>query len=84
MLEMNDDCTIAKLNIYPGSRFETQAHVSTIKHLVVIRGSARTTIDNQGRLLNKGESVALTENQRVMLENDGNEPLNIMSIRLDF
>jgi mannose-1-phosphate guanylyltransferase/mannose-6-phosphate isomerase len=84
VLEMNDDCTVEKLNIYPGSGFETQAHVSTIKHLVVIRGSARTTIDNQGRLLNKGESVTLTENQRVMLENHGNEPLNIMSIRLNF
>jgi mannose-1-phosphate guanylyltransferase/mannose-6-phosphate isomerase len=84
VLEMNDDCTIEKLKIYPGSRFETQAHVSTIKHLVVIRGAAGATIDNQDRLLNKGDSVTLTENQRVMLENHGNESLNIMSMRLDF
>lgn len=84
VLEMNDDCTIAKLKIYPGSRFETQAHVSTIKHLVVIRGSARTTIDNQSRLLNKGGAVTISKNQRVMLENHGKEPLNIMSMRLDF
>jgi len=84
VLEMNDDCTMAKLNIYPGSELETKADVSTIKHLVVIRGAARTTIDNQSRLLNKGESVMLSENQIVMLENAGNEPLNIISMTLDF
>jgi len=84
VLEMNDDCTMAKLNIYPGSELETKADVSTIKHLVVIQGAARTTIDNQSRLLNKGESVMLSENQIVMLENAGNEPLNIISMTLDF
>ena len=84
VLEMNDDCTVAKLNIYPGSELETKADVSTIKQLVVIRGAARTTIDNQSRLLNKGESVTLSENQIVMLENAGSEPLNIISMTLDF
>jgi len=84
VMEMNDDCTVAKLNIYPGSNFETKADASTIKHLVVIRGAARTTIDNQSRLLNKGESVTLSENQSVMLENAGSEPFNIISMTLDF
>ncbi len=84
VLEMNDDCTVAKLIIYPGSELETNADVSTIKHLVVIRGVAKTTIDNQSRMLKKGESLMLSENQIVMLENAGNEPLNIISMTLDF
>lgn len=84
VLEMNDDCTVAKLIIYPGSELETKADVSTIKHLVVIRGVAKTTIDNQSRMLKKGESLMLSENQIVMLENAGNELLNIISMTLDF
>jgi mannose-1-phosphate guanylyltransferase/mannose-6-phosphate isomerase len=82
VLEMNDDCTVAKLVLYPGSELETKTDLSTSKQLVVIRGVARTTIDNQSRLLNKGESVMLSENQSVMVENAGNDPLNIISITL--
>jgi mannose-1-phosphate guanylyltransferase len=84
VLEMNDDCTVAKLNIYPGSELETKADASTRKHLVVIRGAARATIDNQSLPLNKGQSVTLSENQSVILENAGNEPLYIMSMTLGF
>lgn len=84
VLEMNDDCKVEKLILYPGSNLEAKADVYTRKHLVVIRGAARTTIDNQSRILNKGESVTLSENKSVMLENAGSEPLNIISMTLDF
>ncbi|MBW1958081.1 MAG: mannose-1-phosphate guanylyltransferase/mannose-6-phosphate isomerase [Deltaproteobacteria bacterium] len=84
VLEMNDDCTVAKLNIYPGSELETKADASTRKYLVVIRGAARATIDNQNLPLNKGQSVTLSENQSVILENAGDEPLYIMSMTLGF
>ncbi len=82
VLEMNDDCTVEKLILYPGSELETKTDLSTKKQLVVIRGVGRTTIDNQSRPLNKGESVMLSENQSVMVENAGNDPLNIISITL--
>jgi mannose-6-phosphate isomerase-like protein (cupin superfamily) len=84
VLEMNDDCTVEKLNIYPGSEVETQTDVSTRKHLVVMRGTAKMTLDNQSRRLNIGESVRLSENQRVILENAGKEPLHILIMTLDF
>jgi mannose-1-phosphate guanylyltransferase/mannose-6-phosphate isomerase len=84
VLEMNDDCTVEKLNIYPGSEVETKTDVSTRKHLVVMRGTAKMTLDNQSRRLNIGESVRLSENQRVILENAGKEPLHILIMTLDF
>jgi mannose-1-phosphate guanylyltransferase/mannose-6-phosphate isomerase len=84
VLETDNEGTVEKLDIYPGSELEIRAGVSTGKHLVVIRGAAKTTIDRQTRPLNKGESVTLSENQSVMIENAGNEPLYIMSITLAF
>jgi mannose-1-phosphate guanylyltransferase len=84
VLETDNEGTVEKLDIYPGSELEISAGVSTGKHLVVIRGAAKTTIDHQTRPLNKGESVTLSENQSVMIENAGNEPLYIMSITLAF
>lgn len=82
VLEMNNDCTVEKLILYPGSELETKTDFFTRKQLLVIRGVARTTLDNQGGLLNKGESVMLSEKQSVMVENVGDEPLNIIRITL--
>jgi mannose-6-phosphate isomerase-like protein (cupin superfamily) len=79
---MNNDCTVEKLILYPGSELETKTDLFTRKQLVVMRGVARTTRDNQSVLLNKGESVMLSENQSAMVENVGNEPLNIIRITL--
>ncbi|MFO7970458.1 MAG: mannose-1-phosphate guanylyltransferase/mannose-6-phosphate isomerase [Desulfobacterales bacterium] len=82
VLETNDDCTIEKLVLYPGSELESKTDLSTRKQLAVVRGTARTTRDSQTGLLSKGESVMLSENQRVRVENAGNEPLNIIRITL--
>ncbi len=82
VLETNDDCTIEKLVLYPGSELESKTDLSTRKQLAVVRGTARTTRDSQTGLLSKGESVTLSENQRVRVENAGNEPLNIIRITL--
>ncbi|MGD9383591.1 MAG: mannose-1-phosphate guanylyltransferase/mannose-6-phosphate isomerase, partial [Desulfobacterales bacterium] len=82
VLEMNNDCTLEKLILYPGSELETKTDLSTRKQLLVIRGMARTILHNQSRLLNKGESMMLSENQSVMVENVGNDPLNLIRITL--
>ena len=84
VLEMNDDCKVEKLILYPGSELKIKPHSSTIKHLVVIRGSGKMISDNQSRLFNKGESVILSESQTITLENPEKETLNIISMTLDF
>jgi len=84
VLEMNDDCKLEKLILYPGSELKIKPHSSTIKHLVVIRGSGKMISDNQSRLFNKGESVILSESQTITLENPEKETLNIISMTLDF
>jgi len=84
VLEMNDDCKVEKLILYPGSELKIKPHSSIIKHLVVIRGSGKMISDNQSRLFNKGESVILSESQTITLENHEKELLNIISMTLDF
>jgi mannose-1-phosphate guanylyltransferase len=78
VLEMNNDCTVEKLIIYPGSELETKTDLFTRKQLLVMRGVARTTLDNQRGLLNKGESVMLSENQSAMVENVVKSPTSAL------
>jgi len=82
VLEMNNDCTVEKLILYPGSELETKTDLFTRKQLLVMRGVAITTRDSHSGRLNKGESVMLSENQSARVENVGDEPLNVIRITL--
>jgi mannose-1-phosphate guanylyltransferase/mannose-6-phosphate isomerase len=82
MLEMNKDSTVEKLFLYPGSEIDITTGLFTRIQVVIMGGVARTTRDNQSIPLNKGESVMVSENQRVMVENVGNEALTIIRITL--
>jgi mannose-1-phosphate guanylyltransferase len=84
ILEINEDCTVEKLILYPGSKLEAKTDLFTKKQLLVIRGKAGTTLENRTGLLNKGESVMLSENRSVRVENIGNGPLDIISTTLGF
>ena len=83
VLEMKDNFRVVKLIIYPGSKLEIKVGASVIKHLVVIKGQAKTTTENQSGPLNRGQSMMFNEKQTVKLENFGEEPLEIVKVELD-
>lgn len=84
VLEMKDNFRVVKLIIYPGSKLEIKVGASVINHLVVIKGQAKTTTENQSGPLNRGQSMMFNEKQAVKLENPGEEPLEIVKVELDF
>ena len=83
LMEIKDNCRVAKRIIYPGSNHEIKTGASIVKHLVVINGLAKTVIDGQSKILNKGQSIMLSEKQSIIFENPGREPLMIISVKLD-
>jgi mannose-1-phosphate guanylyltransferase/mannose-6-phosphate isomerase len=82
VLEMNDDSTVEKLMLYPESELEANTDRFTKTRLVVMGGVARTTLDNQREMLTKGDSVMLSENQRIRVENVGDDPLSMIRMTL--
>jgi len=82
VLEMKDDCIIAKRIVYPGAKLEVKTDTLIEKHLFVIKGTGNTIIDSQSSSLNTGQSVTLFEKQAAVLENPGKEPLSIVEINL--
>lgn len=82
-LEVKDNFKVVKLIIYPGSKLEIKVGASVINHLVVIKGQAKTTTENQSGPLNKGQSMMINEKQAVKLKNLGEEPLEIVNVELD-
>ncbi len=81
-LDLQGDFRIAKLIVYPGSAFQIKTDANAEKQLFVLKGMAKTTLENQDKLLNKGQSVSLAANQAAALENPGTEPLIMIEIKL--
>ncbi|MBC8433748.1 MAG: mannose-1-phosphate guanylyltransferase/mannose-6-phosphate isomerase [Desulfobacterales bacterium] len=82
VLEIQDDFRISKLIVYPGSALQIKTDAWAAKQLFVLKGQVKTTLENQDKLLNKGQSVDLSANQAAVLENPGTEPLIMIEIKL--
>ncbi|MDH4206589.1 MAG: mannose-1-phosphate guanylyltransferase/mannose-6-phosphate isomerase, partial [Desulfobacteraceae bacterium] len=80
-LEATPDFSIVRRDIYPGSKCEIKTDGSTVKHLVVIKGVAKTTTNNQSRFINAGQSLVLPENQMLIMENTGDESLIVIGVK---
>jgi len=81
MLELNRDFSVVKLDIYPGALCRIKTDAATVKHLVVVDGVAKSTMDTQHMILNRGESVMLSGNQEITLENIGDAALVVVNVK---
>jgi mannose-1-phosphate guanylyltransferase len=81
VLETSPDFSVVRRDMYPGSKCEIETDSSTVKHLIVTKGVAKSTINSQSRLLNTGQSLILKKNQMVVLENSGGELLIVIGIK---
>lgn len=80
-LEMNGGFSVVKLDIYPGAVCKIKTDAETIKHLVVVEGVAKSTMNAQHMILNKGQYVMLSENQEITLQNTGDKALIVINVK---
>lgn len=82
LLEKDDDYRVAKLVVYPGKSIRIKARRPIVKHISMTGGQAALISDNQQRLLKTGDSVEISENRQVELQNTGSMPLQIVQVRI--
>ena len=82
-LEATTDFSVVRRDMYPGSKCEIKTETSTVNHMIVIKGAAKLTTNDQTRLIKKGQSVVIFENQEIALENTGNESLIVIGIKVN-
>ncbi len=81
-MEQTDDFSVAKLIIYPDSRFQVKVDASTTKHLLIINGRAKIKSDKQTRFFEKGESILISDKEAVEVGNPETRPLYIIQIQM--
>lgn len=72
---------IKRIVIMPGKRLSLQYHHHRSEHWIVVRGTARVTIDGKEQFVHEGESVFIPKNASHRLENPGKVELEIVEIQ---
>jgi mannose-1-phosphate guanylyltransferase/mannose-6-phosphate isomerase len=70
------------LHVKPGGILSMQMHHHRSEHWVVVRGTARVTIDGEQRLVQENESVYIKATHWHRLENPGRVPLELIEVQL--
>ncbi|MFC1816384.1 mannose-1-phosphate guanylyltransferase/mannose-6-phosphate isomerase [Thermodesulfobacteriota bacterium] len=82
LLEQKNDFKIDRLVLYPASVFESKRDAAAIINLFLMKGSVRVTTKKGSRLLQKGQSTAISEKGLVKIENRGEETAYITQVQI--
>ena len=82
VLEMEPGFGVVKRDIYPGATCEITSDGS-LMHLVVVKGVGISIINGRRLSFNKGQCVAATKQQTIVLENTGDGPLVVIGVQLN-
>jgi mannose-1-phosphate guanylyltransferase/mannose-6-phosphate isomerase len=83
LLEQQNDYIVKRMIIYPGASAELNQEMLKIKHLSVISGAGRIESSSGKRRLKKGQTILVSVQETVKIENPGEEPLCVIEIEMD-
>ncbi|MDR3264650.1 MAG: mannose-1-phosphate guanylyltransferase/mannose-6-phosphate isomerase [Synergistaceae bacterium] len=73
---------IKRIVITPGKRLSLQYHHHRSEHWVVVRGTARITLEGKEQFVHEGESAFIPRNALHRLENPGKIDLEIVEVQM--
>jgi mannose-1-phosphate guanylyltransferase/mannose-6-phosphate isomerase len=89
VLSKGDRHKIKRIVVSPGRRLSLQYHMHRSEHWVVVKGTAKVTIFEQGgesdareKFVHEGESVFVPKGYLHRLENSGKIPLEIIEVQI--
>lgn len=73
---------IKRITINQDKRLSYQKHHHRSEHWIVIKGTAKVTIDDEIKIVSTGESIFIKAGQKHRLENTGEKPLEIIEVQM--
>ena len=80
-IDMADGFQVKRIKVKPGARLSLQSHERRAEHLVVVRGTARVTRDNDVFELFANQSTYIPIGAKHRLENPGREMLELIEVQ---
>jgi mannose-1-phosphate guanylyltransferase/mannose-6-phosphate isomerase len=72
---------VKEIVVKPGGRLSLQSHHHRAEHWIVVRGTARVTIDDSTKLVTENESVFIPLGAKHRLENSGRIPMHLIEVQ---
>ncbi len=80
-LELKDRFQVKRIVVYPGGQLSLQKHFHRSEHWVVVKGTARVTVDEMVRTMAENESVYIPLGAVHRLENPGRIDVEIIEVQ---
>ena len=81
LVEIGERFQVKHLMVKPGASLSLQMHHHRAEHWVVVRGTARVSIDEKTMLIAENESTYIPIGSKHRLENPGMVPLSIIEVQ---
>ena len=81
-IDHGDRYQVKRITVKPGQKLSVQMHHHRAEHWIVVKGTARVTLDGQERLLTENESIYLPVGSVHALENPGRIPLELIEVQV--
>ncbi len=81
-LEKSDRYKIKKIVVKQGEKLSLQKHYHRSEHWVVVRGTAKVTVNDKEFLVHENESIYVPKSAKHRLENPGKLPLEIIEVQV--
>ncbi|WP_457548554.1 mannose-1-phosphate guanylyltransferase/mannose-6-phosphate isomerase [Archaeoglobus sp.] len=82
VLEEGNGYKVKRLTVLPGKRLSLQMHYHRNEFWVVVKGTAKVTVDDREFLLRKGESTFIPIGAKHRLENPGKVTLEVIEVQI--
>ena len=74
-------CKVKKIVIKPGQRPSYQYHFKRSEHWVIVKGTAKITVDDKEKKLNQGDYVFIPLKAKHRIENTGESDLIFIEVQ---
>ena len=80
-LILADRFQVKRIHVHPGAALSLQSHVHRSEHWIVVRGTARVTVDDTVQLLTENQSIYIPLGAIHRMENPGKVPMVLIEVQ---
>ena len=81
VLDEGENFKVKRIEVLPGKRLSYQKHSQRAEHWVVVKGTAKVTLDGRDILVEPGQAIDIGVGMAHRVENPGNEPLLFIEVQ---
>ena len=81
VLDEGDTFKVKRIEVLPGKRLSYQKHAQRAEHWVIVKGTAKVTLDDRDIIVERGEAIDIPIGSAHRVENPGDELLVFIEVQ---